>query len=132
MNTTTNSAEWTPPGPGAWVAETAHSVGAMTPVAQYLIGTAQTAAMREVFAEWGIPADTIDVRFINGHMYGRLRPLVGADSPVRKPPPAPTLKLIVPAHPALRRRARRAARTLADRPWRRTIADWATTIRPEW
>ncbi|HEY4610374.1 MAG TPA: hypothetical protein VIH06_14255, partial [Ilumatobacteraceae bacterium] len=132
MNTTTDSAEWIAPGPGAWVAETAHSVGAMTPIAQYLIGTAQTAAMREVFADWGIPADTIDVRFINGHMYGRLRPLVGADSPVRKPPPAAILKLVVRVHPEFRRRTRRAARTLTDRPWRRTIADWATTIRPDW
>ena len=88
--------------------------------------------MREVFAEWGIPADTIDVRFINGHMYGRLRPLVGADSPVRKPPPAALLKLLVRLHPEFRRRTRRVADTLRDRPWRRTIADWATTIRPDW
>jgi len=104
----------------------------MTPVTQFLIGTAQPAAMRQVFAEWGIPADTTDVQFINGHMYGRLRPLVGADGPVRKPPPAAILKLLVRVHPQFRRRARLAARTLADRPWRGTIADWATTIRPDW
>jgi len=132
MTTTTTTDDWTAPGPGAWRAETAHSVGAMTPVTQYLIGTAQPAAMREVFAQWGIPADTTDVRFINGHMYHRLRPLVGADKPVRKPPPAAILKLLVRVHPEFRRRTRLAARTLADRPWRQTIADWSTTIRPDW
>jgi len=132
MTTTTTTDDWTAPGPGAWRAETAHSVGAMTPVTQYLIGTAQPAAMRQVFAQWGIPADTTDVRFINGHMYHRLRPLVGADKPVRKPPPAAILKLLVRVHPEFRRRTRLAARTLADRPWRQTIADWSTTIRPDW
>src|SRR4029079_3035760 len=104
MTTTTDSVEWTAPGPGAWVAETAHCLGAMTPIAQHLVATAQTAGMREVFGEWGIPADTIDVRFINGHMYGRLRPLVGADSPVRKAPPAALLKLLVRLPPAVRPR----------------------------
>jgi pyruvate,water dikinase len=130
--TTTRSDEWTAPGPGAWRAETAHSVGAMTPVTQYVIGAAQPAAMRQVFAQWGIPADTTDVKFINGHMYHRLRPLVGADKPVRKPPPAAILKLLVRVHPEFRRRTRLAALTLANRPWRQTIADWSTTIRPEW
>ena len=93
--TTTRNDEWAAPGPGAWRAETAHSVGAMTPVTQYVIGAAQPAAMRQVFAQWGIPADTTDVKFINGHMYHRLRPLVGADKPIRKPPPAAILKLLV-------------------------------------
>ena len=55
MITTTSNDEWIAPGPGAWRAETGHSVGAMTPMAQHLFGTAQPVAIRQVFADWGVP-----------------------------------------------------------------------------
>eukprot|EP01041_Mallomonas_annulata_P036962 gene36961-60177_t len=39
------------------------------------------AGMRRTFAEFGTPLDTLDVRFVNGQFYSRLRPLIRPDRP---------------------------------------------------
>ena len=86
--------------------------------------------MRGVFEEFGIPAETLDVRFVHGFMYTRLRPLIRPDKAATKLPPRPLLKVAVRLHPGMRQRANNAARTLTERPWRKVAADWDTTIRP--
>ncbi len=80
--------------------------------------------MRRVFAELGAPLDTLDLRFVNGFMYTRLRPLIAPDKPATRLPPLPLIKLVSRLHPEFRRRARTAARVLAERPWRTVIHDW--------
>ncbi len=80
--------------------------------------------MRRVFAELGAPLDTLDVRFVNGFMYTRLRPLIAPDKPATRTPPLPLVKLVARLHPEFRRRARTAAQVLVQRPWRGVVHDW--------
>ncbi|TPW12324.1 MAG: hypothetical protein FD127_2712 [Acidimicrobiaceae bacterium] len=80
--------------------------------------------MRRVFAELGTPLDTLDARFVNGHFYSRLRPLISPDKPAKKLPPMLVLKIATRVHPEMRRRNRIAGRVRVGEPWNQVIADW--------
>jgi pyruvate,water dikinase len=112
-----------------WNLDRSHFPGGTTPISQWLMKGCPI-GMRTAFAEIGMPADTLDVRFVRGFMYTRLRPLIGPDRAATKLPPTPVLKAVVRLHPAMRRRAKQAANTLSERSWRNVIHDWETTIRP--
>jgi rifampicin phosphotransferase len=118
------------PGPGRWELDRSHSLGGVTPIGRWLLSAAPDAAYRRLFAEFGVPAETLQLEFVHGFIYTRLRPLIGADKPASKPPPALVLKVLSRLHPEMRRRDKAAARTLAERPWRRVVADWHDHIRP--
>ncbi len=113
-----------PPGPGQWALDQSHMPGGSTPIIQELTRRSMPAGMRRVFGELGAPLDTLDVRFVNGFMYTRLRPLIAPDKPPKRLPPLVVLRLVSRLHPEFRRRERTAARTLAERPWRAVIDDW--------
>ena len=74
------------PGPGTWERDNSHCPPSATPLYQRLASTTMTATYRDVFARWGAPLDTMEVRFVHGRMFRRLVPLVGAD---RTGPPPP-------------------------------------------
>src|SRR5262245_42141120 len=112
---------WQAPGAGQWTAEAAHSLGAMTPIGQFLMTEGMTQGTAELFQLYGMPAESIECRFVRGHMYTRLRPLIRPDRSATKQPPAVVLKLAFRIHPELRRRARQAERTLAEQPWRAAV-----------
>jgi phosphohistidine swiveling domain-containing protein len=118
------------PGAGMWDLDRSHYPGGTTPISQWLMQGCPN-GMRNVFEEFGIPAETLDVRFVHRFMYTRLRPLIMPDNTATKSPPAALLKLAVRLHPGMRRRAKNAARALAERPWRKVATDWDTTIRPK-
>ncbi len=122
---------WEAPAPGSWELDLAHCLGSMTPIVQQLQGEGFTNGMRELFATYGMPADTIDARFVNGFFYTRLRPLIGANRAATRLPPKPILKLAFALHPELRRRRRRAERALVERPWRDVIQRWNDHERAE-
>jgi phosphohistidine swiveling domain-containing protein len=113
-----------PPGAGQWTAESAHAYGAMTPIGQHLMRTGMTTGMAQTFSEYGLPAETLDCRFVHGHMYTRIRPLVSPDRTSTRPPPKALLRLAFRVHPELRRRARKAERALATQPWREPVRQW--------
>ena len=113
-----------PPGAGQWTAESAHAYGAMTPIGQHLMRTGMTTGTAQTFSEYGLPAETLDCRFVHGHMYTRIRPLVSPDRTSTRPPPKALLRLAFRVHPELRRRARRAERALATQPWRGPVRQW--------
>lgn len=115
---------WTAPGPGYWELDLSHFVGGATPLVQHIQTEAMPAGMRKVFAELGTPAETLDCRFVNGFMYTRLRPLVGADRPANKLPPLFVLRAVSRLHPEFRRRTKTAARVQIEHPWRQVIDDW--------
>ena len=115
---------WEPPGPGHWELDLSHCLGSMTPIMQDVQSTGATNGMRELFALYGMPADTLDAKFVNGYFYTRIRPLLAPDRPAKKAPPAFVLKVAFKVHPELRRRAKRAAETLADKPWRPAMRAW--------
>lgn len=120
---------WDPPGPGQWALDRSHMSGSATPLVQELMSRSMPAGMRRTFKELGVPADTLDVAWVNGLMYTRLRPLIGADKPPKKLPPSFILKLAIRLHPEMRRRAKVAGRVMEDRPWRRVLADWESSGR---
>jgi phosphohistidine swiveling domain-containing protein len=120
---------WDPPGPGMWELDRSHYPGGTTPIAQWLMGSTEI-GMRKAFAELGMPADTLAVGFVNGFMYTRLRPLLAPKRATTRLPPAVVLRVVASLHPEMRRRAARAQRSLAERPWRRVVSEWDREIRP--
>src|SRR5205814_9532552 len=104
------------PGPGMWNLDRSHFPGGTTPISEWLMEGCPK-GMRPAFVEIGMPAETLDVRFVRGFMYTRLRPLISPDKAATKLPPKPILKLAVRVHPEMRRRAKQAVRALADPPW---------------
>ncbi|HEX4822032.1 MAG TPA: PEP-utilizing enzyme [Acidimicrobiales bacterium] len=122
-------AKFEAPGAGMWNLDRSHFPGGTTPLSQWFMEGAAKGA-RASFKEIGMPADTLDIRFVNGFMYTRLRPLISPERATTKLPPVPVLKLAVRIHPEMRRRAKQAARAIEARPWLRVIDDWQRTIRP--
>ena len=120
-----------PPGPGHWEIDRTHFSGGTTPISAWLMEETVSAGMGRVFAELGVPAETLSMKVVNGFVYARLRPLIGADKPAKKLPPLAILKLATKLHPAFRKRNKAATKALAERPWRKIVADWHATIKPE-
>jgi len=117
------------PGPGMWTIDRSHFPGGTTPISQWLMQGAPS-GMRPGFVEIGMPAETLDVRFVRGFMYTRLRPLISPDRAATKLPPLLILKLAVRLHPEMRRRAKQAAKALVEKPWNKVLDDWQQSIRP--
>lgn len=115
---------WEAPGPGRWAVDRSHMPSGTTAIVQSIMSEAMPAGMRRVFAELGAPIDTIDVRFVHGQFYSRLRPLVAPDRAATKAPPVPVLKVLTRLHPEFRRRNRRAAEVIATQPWMTVIDEW--------
>lgn len=113
-----------PPGPGQWALDRSHMPAGCTPLVQSLMLASEPVGMRRLFRELGAPLDTIDMRFVHGYMYSRVRPLIGADRPAKRPPPRFLMKLGVRLHPEMRRRSRTAAEVLQKEPWKQVIHDW--------
>lgn len=111
-------------GAGQWALDRSHMPGGATPIVQELMTRSLPVGMRRVFKALGVPADTLDLRFVHGFMYTRLRPLIAPDKPPKKLPPLAVLKLAMRLHPEMRRRAKIAERTLRDQPWTAVIHDW--------
>ena len=121
---------FTAPGPGQWALDRSHYPGGVTPISQWLQREAMPAGMERVFAEIGAPVRRIDTDFVHGYHYTRVRPLIGGDRAVTKLPPIPILKLVSRFHPEFRRRAKRAATTLEDKPYLDVVRRWDDEIRP--
>jgi phosphohistidine swiveling domain-containing protein len=119
------------PGPGTWERDISHCTPSATLVFRRVASETMRSAYRQAFAEFGTPLDTLDVRFVNGKMYRRLVPLVGADKD-GPPPPAPVLWLAARLHPAFRRRERTARQLWIDRPFLGVIAEWERSERAAW
>lgn len=122
--------EFTPPGPGFWELDRSHFPGGATEIVKELITDSVGDAYRKSFPVNGIPAETIDMRFVNGFTYTRLRPLISPDKPAKKNPPTLVLKLASRLHPEFRRRTKAAAAALEDPPARAVIAEWHASLRP--
>ena len=116
MTTTTTPLTFDAAGPGHVGARPVALPAVGDAVYRRVASTTMTEAYRGIFAEWGAPLDTMEVRFVHGKMYRRLVPLVGADR-TGPPPPRPVLWLATRLHPAFRRRERLARQTLAERPY---------------
>jgi pyruvate,water dikinase len=116
--------EWKPPLPGYWVCDQSHMPRGTTPITQHVMSRTMRAGTRRMLRELGSPLDAIDMQFVNGQAYTRLRPLIRPDKPSASLPPVPLLKLAVRLHPEMRRRAARAEGVIAEAPWLGVIEQW--------
>ena len=123
--------EFTPPGPGQWALDRSHYPGGTTPISQWLLREGFSNGFRRVFAEVGLPADTIACEFVHGFMYTRLQPLIGANRKPRRPPPAAILKALTRLHPEFRARNKTAIAALRDRPSNDVLRRWEEELRPQ-
>ena len=124
------STDFLPPGPGFWQLDRSHFPGGTTPIMRSVMTNATESAFRKIFSILGIPADTLSMRFVNGFCYTRLRPLMLADRPSAKSPPAFILRIISRLHPEFRRRTKAAQSTLERSPAPPVIEEWRSVTRP--
>ena len=74
--------------------------------------------------EIGAPVGSLEFRTVNGLIYSRVFPLIGANKPPKKLPPIPLLKLATKLHPEMRRRAKTAQQTIDNPPWAAKMHEW--------
>ena len=115
---------WTAPGPGEWSIDRSHVNRPATPINQHIQSVGTGRGTRRVFVDIGGPVQALELRFVNGLVYTRVFPLVGAEKPPRSLPPKPILVAMSRLHPRFRRRLRVAKTLMVDRPWRKVVADW--------
>lgn len=116
---------WSPPGPGEWSLDRSHVNRPATPINQHIQSTGTGRGTRRVFVEIGGPVRSLEFRFVNGLVYSRVFPLVGAEKPPRALPPRPVLAMMSRLHPSFRQRLRVAKRLMTDRPWRSVVTEWS-------
>jgi phosphohistidine swiveling domain-containing protein len=116
------------PGPGMWIRETAHQARPYSTFYKAVFFPCFDAGMRQVFRDYGVLLDRIEMREVRGWMYMRPRP-VGEPEQPGKPPPRAVFRLLFLLHPELRRRKRAAIRSLAQRPWRADAERWEAELR---
>lgn len=119
------------PGPGQWALDQSHYPSNITPISQNLLKQGLYDGIKRVFKELGMPATSLAVEFVNGFMYSRLLPLVGADSKPRRSPPDVVLKAVTRLHPEFRARNKTAIATLRDRPSNDVVRRWENELRPQ-
>lgn len=119
-----------PPGPGCWERDTAHFPRPVTPLCAEMFSEHFAAGFREGVRECATLLDHVEWRPVNGFMYMAPR-VVGAGRGVPTLPPKLIFKMIIRAHPEMRRRIRRAATIFTERPWRAALDEWDTRLKPD-
>ncbi len=121
---------FTPPGPGHWLLDTRQTASRVVPVIQDISAYGMREGVRTMFAILGVPADTLDTRFIHGVTYTRLRPLMNPDQPLARLPPKFMIRAEIRVHPEMRRRAELAVGNQTKPPIPLKLAEWSDTIVP--
>lgn len=124
MNDTNQVLDWSPPGPGQWALDRSHVNRPATPINQWVQSNGTAGGTRRLFEDIGAPLDALDFRFVNGLVYSRVRPLIRPDAPAAKLPPLGLLRLATRLHPGMRRRRKKAERTIESRMWRDVLDEW--------
>lgn len=130
--TTTRTPTWNPPGPGSWRAERSHGGPGVSRLYARVLGEHTEPTYRQVFADFGGAVGSLDMQVVNGAIYRRIVPLVGADKDTGKMPPAPVLWLATRLHPEFRRRERTARRVQADKSYLDQVRAWFAGERDRW
>ncbi|MDH4363325.1 MAG: PEP-utilizing enzyme [Acidimicrobiia bacterium] len=132
MTTAHTAPTWNPPGPGSWRAERSHGGPGVSRLYARILGTHTEPTYRQVFADFGGIVGSLDMQVVNGAIYRRIVPLVGADKDTGKVPSAPVLWLATRLHPEFRRRERTAQRVLAENSPLDQVKAWFASERDEW
>jgi rifampicin phosphotransferase len=117
------------PPPGYWEREASHAPKPWTPMSLSVgMGQPRNNAIRRLFGEFGLLAETLEFAEIGGWEYSRLVPLGGKDRPA---PPAFLMPVLIRVVPAMRRRIADAVETIrSDKPGR-LVDQWYAEWHPE-
>ena len=124
-----DDAGWDRPGPGTWLHDASHCGPAPGPMVRNIMTTTIERGMAEGLGMFGAPLSGMELRWVNGKMYRRLVPIVGARSD-RPPPPGPVLWLATRLHPAFRKQERLAKESFALKRWRLELTRWESEWKP--
>lgn len=125
----TQSAQFTPPGPGVWELEATHMVRPVSRCNEALFPQAATAGFRAGMQRYGMLLEYLDFAVVNRFVYVCPRP-VGAPKDAKAPPPKFIFKLLTKLHPEIRRRIRTVAEVFATKRWREDVAKWDAEWKP--
>ncbi|HEY5881773.1 MAG TPA: PEP/pyruvate-binding domain-containing protein [Nakamurella sp.] len=115
--------------PGFWEREASHAPRPWTPMClSVFAGEVRNRAMRRMFAEFGLLADTLEFTQIGGWEYTRLVPLGGKDRPA---PPAALMPLLIRLVPRLRRRIADAVAAVRSDKAGQLVERWYRQWQPE-
>ncbi|NBN89682.1 MAG: hypothetical protein EBU67_05650 [Actinobacteria bacterium] len=115
---------WTAPGPGEWSLDRSHVNRPATPIVGTLMCHGCGRGTGRGMKELGAPVGSLEFRTVNGLIYSRVFPLIGANKPPKKLPPLQLLKLATKLHPEMRRRAKTAQQTIDNPPWTAKLHEW--------
>ncbi len=77
-----NDIDWTPPGPGPWGQDRAHTPSAVTPLLQEMYPDGFSRGFGEALAPFGVLLNTLQLAYVNGFSYIQPQPFdVGTDAP---------------------------------------------------
>jgi len=115
--------------PGFWEREASHALKPWTPMSlSVALGEPRNKAIRRMFGEFGLLADTLEFAQIGGWDYSRLVPLGGKD---RRPPPAFLMPLMVRLVPIMRRRVADAVAAIRSDKAGRLVEQWYDEWHPQ-
>lgn len=116
------------PPPGYWQRDQSHFPRPASPMNTSVTLPLANAGLRHTFTEFGLIADTLEIRSIGGWNYNRLVPLGGRDKP---PPRRGLMWLLARTHPQLRQRVRLSRQMVSGGKAISLVRDWNDAIRPE-
>jgi pyruvate,water dikinase len=121
---------WEPPSKGDWRGLHDHFPRALTAEYERLLADGMVHGEAVWIERYGLPVRTISPAFVHGRVFISAEPLVGPRSD--RVPPAWLMRAVVAVAPAFRRRARAAARAVAERPWLAEARHWFEVEEPRW
>jgi len=117
-----------PPGPGTWELDLTHFPRPATPIAARIYATSFAEGFREGSARYGVLLDYLAYASVDGWMYNQ--PVVVGAPRGAGTPPKLVFQVLSRVHPAIRARARIAAKTFETRPWRHDVSRWHDEVKP--
>jgi phosphohistidine swiveling domain-containing protein len=115
--------DWTPPAPGPWQQDQAHSPAPQTPIVAELMIPGFNRGFSETFGRYGVLLDRLAVAGVNGFTYHQPQPF---DMPGPDGPKSPE-----EIGAEFGRRAALAEETFATKRWRGDLEMWDTDCKPK-
>jgi phosphohistidine swiveling domain-containing protein len=113
------------PGKGSWELDMGHFRHPCTLLFQEIFPDAMSAGFKKASERYGALLSHMDIAYVNGFTYGRMRPVAAPEDATSKaPPPRWLFKLLVKVAPPLRRRVKAAEQLWVNREWRVQLEEW--------
>jgi pyruvate,water dikinase len=129
MSTTNAAPTFTPPGPGSWELETVHNSRPLTLFSAEVMSAPFAKGFQEGTARYGLLLSHIEMRTVNGFIYGQARPFL-APPGSKGPPPRIVFQLVTRLHPAMRKRIQTSHEAFERKQWREDLHRWNEDAKP--